>query len=390
MEEKKREIKAEDILTDEKLLKDIISSNASHIEGVDKNEVEIARSIYSYWGSRPKALSIFEREQLKRRLKSSIPREDRETKRYRWKIAAAVLLLCGLTCSWYFYRTTGSDIARFAQAMGPVLPDADTRLILHGGEEIRIGQKESQIKYAQNGANIIIGSDQKVDQKILTKDPVFNTVIVPYGKRTKITLSEGTNVWLNSGSKLIYPALFSCKKREVYIEGEAIFEVTHDASKPFIVSTRDYNIQVLGTVFNVSSYPDDRYSSTVLEHGAISLSYKGHSLLSKSELAMVPGDMATFDHLGKELTTQTVNPQDYMSWRDGYFNFKREKMSDILKKLGRYYNVVMVLEDNTLENETFSGRLDLKNSPEDVLKVIEKTIPFTTRYENEKLIINLK
>jgi hypothetical protein len=390
MDEKSKRIRAEDILTDEKLLKEIISSDAHHIEDVDKSEVQVARYIYLYWKSRPKVLSIFEKEQLKKRLEFSIPLIDQEKKIYSLRIAAAVLLLCGLTGIWYYHSSSVSEITRFAQNMGPILPDADTRLILQGGEEIRIDQKESQIKYDQNGAYITIGSDQKVDQKIISKEPVFNTVIVPYGKRTQITLSEGTNVWLNSGSKLIYPVFFAKNNREVYIEGEAIFEVTHNDLEPFIVNTRDFGIQVLGTVFNVSSYPDDKYSSTVLERGSVKLRYKGGALLSKSELTMTPGDMAVYDSPNQEINTQKVNPQDHMSWRDGYFNFKKERMCEILKKLGRYYNVVMVLEDDTLKNETFSGRLDLKNSPADVLKVIEKTIPLNTRYENEKLIINLK
>jgi len=119
---------------------------------------------------------------------------------------------------------------------------------------------------------------------------------------------------LNSGSKLVYPVVFAEKKREVYIEGEAVFDVAHMKDKPFVVSTKDFDIKVLGTVFNVSAYPDDKYSSTVLEQGKIELIYRGASILSQEKLDISPGYMAVFDRNQKTFEQQQVNTQKYLSW----------------------------------------------------------------------------
>ena len=208
--------------------------------------------------------------------------------------------------------------------------------------------------------------------------------------RTQITLSEGTKIWLNSGSKLIFPAVFAQNKREVFIEGEAVFDVTHMKDKPFVVSTKDYSIKVLGTVFNVSVYSDDKYSRIVLEKGKIELICSKTSIFAQEKLEISPGSMAVFDRNQKTFEQQQVNPQKYLSWREGYLIFNSEKLENILKKLGRYYNIEMIISDNQLKNETFSGYLDLKNSPEEVLAVINETTSFSFSNDHGRIIINPK
>jgi ferric-dicitrate binding protein FerR (iron transport regulator) len=262
-------------------------------------------------------------------------------------------------------------------------------LIIENGKEIQVGQTESEIRYDQKGENIVINSAQKIIQEN-RPEKSYNTVIVPYGKRTQITLAEGTKIWLNSGSKLIYPAVFAGENRKVYLEGEGIFDVTHFKSKPFIVKTKDLQIKVLGTVFNVSAYPDDQYSSTVLARGKIEVSPNGTNFFTKKEMILSPGTMAVYNPERKILDQHQVNPENYMSWRNGYLIFESERLEQILKQLGRYYNVKMVIQDPELGNETFSGSIDMKGTPEDVLGVIRQTTPFTITYDNEKILINSK
>ena len=299
-------------------------------------------------------------------------------------MAAAVLT------SVIYNLNTSSEIITFAQKIEKTKAGNSTRIILQNGEEIQVDKTQSQINYDSKGENITINSDQKITQKIQDKTSDYNTIIVPYGKRSQITLPEGTKVWLNSGSKMVYPAVFAQNKREVYIDGEAIFEVTHMASKPFVVSTREFEINVLGTVFDVSAYSDDKYSSTVLERGKIELFCRGTSLLSRKKQILLPGTMAVFDPDQHQFEQQKVNPQKYLSWREGYLILNSEKLENILKKLARYYNIEMVITDNKLKNETFSGYLDLKNSPEEVLSIINETNSLSYTVNSEKIFINPK
>ena len=380
---KRNKIKAHDILSDE----DFVIGSLSGKTGSEE-ETRIARIIYSYLTSQKNVSPGSEKEQTKRRIKLSIQRTQRNKYLSRWAVAASILLV--VISAWFlqnnFEKETG--IVDFAQHLDTAKPDSVTNLLLHDGRKVLITEKDSRVEYDTNGENIIIDSTQKVSQEIIQEELVFNTLVVPYGKQTQITLSDGSKVWLNSGSKLVYPANMK-EKRKVYIEGEAVFDVTHSEQHPFFVATKDFEIKVLGTVFNVSAYADDDVSSTVLERGKIELDAKGKSLFHKKRLTILPGTMAVFNSSEKVFHQQEVDTQDYMSWRDGYFIFKNEPLANIIKKLERYYNIEIVLQSKDLGKEEFSGNLNLKNTPEEVLKVIAETTPFLVRYENQKLIINL-
>jgi len=303
--------------------------------------------------------------------------------------AAAILLILVSISGIYYFSHTENVFDQMSQTFDQAQTEGATRLILGDGNEVKIDKKESMIQYSPKGENIVIDSIKEVSQK-MPKKTVFNTIVVPYGKRAHIILSEGTKVWLNSGSKLIYPAFFEEDSRNVYLEGEGIFDVVHSVSKPFFVRTRDIEIKVLGTIFNVSVYPDDEYTRAILAHGKIEVTTKKSLFLSGEKSVLMPGDMVVFNREENHLTQYQVNPADYMSWRDGYFIFKSEKLDNILKRLGRYYNVNMIIQDPALKEETFSGSLDLKRSPEEVLGMIVKTMPFRIKYENNNILINSK
>lgn len=384
---KKSSQKPEDILIEENFSKSTLNEKNTEI---DKNNFLIVSQIYSFLTSAQNIFPEYDKEQTKKRIKTSVRKHQWKRHLVRVSAAAAILFICILTGIWYSQLNHTSEIDTFAQSMRNLVPEEDTRLILVDGNEVRIEKQESEISYAQNGKKISIGKDQKITQSIASQEQSFNTVIVPYGKRTLITLSDGTKVWLNSGTKLIYPSIFAKNKREVYIEGEGIFEVTHSDMNPFYVKTRDFDVKVLGTVFNICAYADDKNSSTILERGKVELNYKAKGILAREKFTISPGTMAEFDPYKNVFTQKIVNPQDYMSWKNGYMNFNSEKLVNILKKINRYYNVEVLLQGNSLQDETFSGSLDLKNTPEEVLDVIAHTILINYVYEDNKIIITSK
>ena len=386
---KKSRIPAEEILAKENFSEEHLSQIAN--DGtIDEKEIQIARKIYSFLRYYSGGLNFSESENIKNQIRYSVRKLSRRRQIVRWSIAATLLLASIVTSIGYFNSKPTNEIVNFAQTLTNIKARNETCIILQNGEEVKIYKKQSQIKYDAKGENIVIDSEKKIVQNVNNIKTVYNTVIVPYGKRTQITLSEGTKVWLNSGSKFVYPALFSGNKREVYVDGEAVFEVTHMNDRAFIVSTKDFDIKVLGTVFNVCAYSEDQNSSAVLEKGKIELISRGGSFLSAEKYDITPGTMIVFDRNQNTFEQQKVNTQKYLSWREGYMILNSERLEIILRKLSRYYNIEMVISDDKLKNETFSGYLDLKNSPEDVLSIINETSPLSYSSSQDKIFINPK
>jgi ferric-dicitrate binding protein FerR (iron transport regulator) len=371
MENKNGSHKAEDFLTDDSSIRKI-QTNASSENSFNSKEFAIATDIYSIVVEKKITLSEDQKEILGRRVAHTIYSYKR--KQMIWRLSAAAVLLIIIGISVLFRINEEPDIRKFAinNSFSPM--NGNTRLILSGKEEIEIETNLSNIEYAGNGNEIKIDASRQVNQKVEDHRAVLNTLVVPYGKRAQIILSDKSKVWVNSGSKLIYPAKFASDKREVFLDGEAIFEVSHDKFHPFHVLTRNIEVKDLGTVFNLSAYNDDPTTNTVLESGSVELSYKDGSLLGPSKVSMVPGMLAVYDPERRVVIQTKVNTKQYTSWREGYFTFEKQPLDGILRKISRYYNVSIQLKDQKLANETFSGSLDLRNSSSQVLEIIAEII----------------
>ena len=192
----------------------------------------------------------------------------------------------------------------------------------------------------------------------------MNRIIIPYGKRSDITLADGTHIWLNSGSQLSYPSEFKSDSREVFLSGEAFFDVQSNPDKPFYVVTQNIRIKVLGTRFNVSSYNEDNTTQTVLVEGKV---VAGTNKLFAKTIDLVPGERMIYDKSNENLSKDRVDVRLFASWVSGYLIFENEPITEVYKKLERYYNQQIAIE-GSLEQITFSGKLDLKDNIKDVLE----------------------
>jgi len=235
------------------------------------------------------------------------------------------------------------------------------RLILANGATKEFDTDQTTIQQTSSG-NIAINSDTIAIDADQTAT-ALNQVINPYGKRSEITLADGTHIWLNSGSQLSYPSKFKADSREVYLSGEAFFEVVPDPDKPFHVTTRDIRIEVLGTTFNVSSYAEDNTVQTVLLSGKVTASK--NSLLART-IELAPGERLILDKTNSNLSKDKVDVQLYSSWVNGYLVFKNEPITEVYTKLKRFYNQNIMVEEG-LGQITFSGKLDLGGNLKDVL-----------------------
>jgi len=196
-------------------------------------------------------------------------------------------------------------------------------------------------------------------------------------------LADGTHIWLNSGSQLSYPTRFKGDSREVYLLGEAFFEVKANPDKPFYVITSDIRIKVLGTSFNVSSYSEDNTVQTVLLKGKVTA---GKNKLFASSIELVPGERLTYDKSKSNLSKDKVDVQLYSSWINGYLVFKNIPITEVFTKLKRFYNQDISVDEG-LEKITFSGKLDLGDNLKDVLRNIAFASSVNVEEKNDSFLI---
>ncbi|MFK5959588.1 MAG: FecR domain-containing protein [Lutibacter sp.] len=339
------------------------------------------------------SLNEDEKRKLKKKIIKNASFLNKMKQRFRYGIGVAASISLIISITLYYQNYQSFSVDKYVKTANGIENEKSdkVKLILNNGEDIEIVEDNSTIKYSNTGQQINIGNSKAIEQPILKKDEIaYNTVIVPYGKRSQIQLSDGSTVWLNSGTKLVYPRGFSKNKREVYLEGEATFNITHDKNRPFVVVADNHQIEVLGTVFNVSNYKDENSISTVLKSGSVQISYKGNSLFkSKEVLKIIPGTLAVYDKKAHEINTKKVDVEKYFSWIEGELIFKNDNLKLIMKRLSRYYNVDIIINNENVENQTFSGALDLKETVEEVIKMIKETSNFEFNLTNEnKIIIN--
>ena len=203
----------------------------------------------------------------------------------------------------------------------------------------------------QQKGNEIVYSDAEVGDEL-----VYNTLKVPFGKKFELRLSDGTKAFLNAGSSLKYPVKFLRNQdRNVYITGEAFLEVAKDTIRPFIVNTEKMNVRVLGTKFNVSSYPEDDNSEVVLVEGAVSLYMANADYDPSKEVLLEPGYKGSFSKKRNEISKDSVITSLYTSWMKGELIFRNMSFNNIIKKLERHYNVVIVNNNTELAAKKFNA-----------------------------------
>ncbi|MGE6356223.1 FecR family protein [Flavobacterium sp. NPDC079362] len=222
--------------------------------------------------------------------------------------------------------------------------------------------------------------------KVQDQQLVYNTLKVPYGKRFKLTLSDGTVVSLNSGTTLRYPEQFGINgKRNVYLTGEAFFEVAKDKEHPFIVSANQVDVEVLGTKFNVSAYPENPTVNSTLVEGSIQM----YEVENKQNVILLkPNQMATWQNNSKKITTKEVDPAFYSAWTKGELAFKDTPFSTIAKIIQRTYDVEIINENTVLARQNFTGTIKIsESSVENILELLKRDTPFNYSIKGNTITI---
>lgn len=209
----------------------------------------------------------------------------------------------------------------------------------------------------------------------------------PNGIKSKIILSDGTIVNLNSGSSLSYPAVFKGDQRAVLLKGEAYFDVAKDKKHPFIVKTGILSIKVLGTHFNVKAYADDDKITTSLLEGSVSIEKSISGSKQPEFLILSPNHQAILDKVSGMLKVQKVNASLFSSWKEGQYYFDGENLVEITQRLERGFNVNIKITSAKLKKEIFSGVFDKGENIQQILDMMKKHRSFDYKYRNNKIEI---
>lgn len=262
-----------------------------------------------------------------------------------------------------------------------LVQDRKSRLHASSGNVVRMN---NIIKYAAAIALFIICGLQIYLSTKPDTDPGRNTISVPAGQRVNILLSDGTNVWLNSGSKMEYPASFHEKegKRVVTLDGEGYFEVTKDAKRPFVVQTGKYDIEVLGTKFNVNAYNKTSFFSAALMEGSIQILNKHEP---SDKLILRPLQKA--DDIGGKLSVEKIRNYDIYRWKEGLLCFENTTFNDLMKEFEKVYDLQIVNNNKKLESYVCSGKFRISDGIDFILRVLQRDVKFRFhRNENNTII----
>lgn len=197
---------------------------------------------------------------------------------------------------------------------------------------------------------------------------LYNTIDVPYGQRSQISLYDGTKVWLNSGTKFRYPVVFSRNTRHVFIEGEAYFDVAKDSKHPFVVTAGLLKVEVLGTCFDLCAYHEDDEFSTTLDEGSVN----AVNTTTGEAVKLVPGEQMILNRETNELKRFKVDTKLFTSWKNNLLKFEDAPFEDVIKKMERWYDVKITVDPaiNTKERYTMTIKTE---SLREMLQLVART-----------------
>jgi transmembrane sensor len=305
-----------------------------------------------------------------------------------YQVAASFMILISLGILGYYYLNKNDQEYLFSENVNET---TNARMVLHTGREIPLNEENSTVTLNNVNDELVINDSvfNLTEYAVTGKMELpMNELIVPFGKRSEVQLSDGTRVWLNSGSRLAFPSKFLGDNRVVFLEGEACFQVAHNNRQPFIVKTEDVNIEVLGTYFNVAAYRVEKRVETVLIEGSLALTRSKSSILKREEVILKPSQKAEFLMDANEfLVSEEKDAHMYIAWINGWLTYEKKNLASVLRELERYYNIKIVLPEDYPVDDKITGKLDLKESLEDVLNTLADASGFNFKIEENQVIV---
>ncbi len=293
---------------------------------------------------------------------------------------AAVLLLPLLATTYVVNEVYWSDNQVLVEA-----GSSKATLQLSNGKTIYLEDfqgrdiKTSKGKLASNKNNsLVYQAGQAIEDAL-----AYNTITTPVQGEYSMVLSDGTRVHLNAQTSIEYPEEFGRGRRELtLISGEACFEVTKDADRPFIVHmSNGSEVEVLGTVFNIMAYNDEAEIQTTLVEGKVKFAFEGKNVV------LAPGEQSGLDRNTAEIQVREVNASEFLAWRDGKFVFDKEPLGSVFRKMSRWYGVEVNCKDKNLLNRRISGVINRYENIDKLISLIEEVSPVGIDLVQKEMIV---
>jgi transmembrane sensor len=311
-----------------------------------------------------------------------------------FRVAASVLLLLGVFAIYRFQNNKPSKTAQLASVTilkNDVAPGGNkATLTLANGTTIILDNAHSGALATQGNTQVLKLNDGQLQYKESSEvspsggdlEGAFNTISTPRGGQYQLTLSDGTKVWLNAASSLRYPATFTGKDRQVELNGEAYFEVAHNAAMPFKVNVAGKEeVEVLGTHFNINSYSDEPAVKTTLLEGSVKVSKGLASIFIK------PGEQAVVsDNNGNITLKQNVDIDEIVAWKNEKFVFQDLDLKSIMRQVARWYDIDVSYTGN-ISNKEYVGVISRDVNITEILKMLETASNIKFEIAGRKVIV---
>lgn len=254
---------------------------------------------------------------------------------------------------------------------------------------VNLDSDRQEISYAgEQESNATSNKPSNNVKPIKISDIAYNELSIPKGRSYSLVLSDGTRVWLNAQSSIRYPVSFGEGERRVKVTGEAFFDVKYDSGKLFIAETEDYNVKVLGTKFNISSYVDEEIAAATLVSGSISISSSNSA--NREETVVAPGEQFRYNKKSQNKEITKVDTDLYTSWVDNNLRIKQMTLEDIFKILRRRYDIELFYSDEDTKYEKFSGKIPLNDNLNVILDQISTISKVEFQIEKKLIVIRYK
>lgn len=285
-----------------------------------------------------------------------------------WASGIAVLLEIGLCVSYFVHR---EDVVMSERIIAKDVKSGEKKALLTLADGRQVELK------ADHRVNMDLGTVTAIEDSLVglvyqvkdsSKTPLeYHLLSVPRAGEYIMTLSDGTKVWLNSETEMKYPVAFGGGKREVFITGEAFFEVVKDSTRPFIVHTPYTHTTVLGTSFNVMAYAGEERTEITLVTGCV------HVEAGTSVCRITPGYQVQVDNTSLNMKNRQVNTAFFTSWKEGVFDFDRMTLDQLCVQLSRWYDVDFFFANQSAAEKRFTGAIKRNNTLRFMLDFVEKT-----------------
>lgn len=297
-------------------------------------------------------------------------------------IAASILFFI----YFQFSNTDKNEIIKIDKIAQSIVPGSNKAVLiladgsehdLTSGNNSVITTEGTEIKNSGNKLEYMTTNGVSAEIK-------YNTLKIPRGGEYFLIMADSTKVWLNSETTLRFPVQFAADVRRVELIGEAYFEVTRKSDVPFIVSSGNQQIRVLGTQFNISSYPENPIIYTTLVEGSVEVSLEGNP---DEKISLKPSEQSYTVKNENHIQKRIVDVNQYIAWKDGRFVFRDQMLGDIMETLSKWYDVQVTFSDEELKNLRFTGNLERHADFGDILGKIERTNEVTFEITNNLITI---